>query len=188
MTDPITGRPERPIRAPRGTALSCKGWPQEAALRMLMNNLDPDVAERWEDLVVYGGSGRPRATGRPITASCARSERLEDDETLLVQSGKPVGVFRRTPTRRACSSPTPCSCPRGRLGALPQVRGARPDDVRPDDRGLLDLHRHAGHPAGHLRDLRRLRGASTSAARSPGASCCPPGSGAWAARSRSPSP
>jgi urocanate hydratase len=53
-----TRRPDEPIRAPRGTALSCKGWPQEAALRMLMNNLDPDVAERWEDLVVYGGSGK----------------------------------------------------------------------------------------------------------------------------------
>src|SRR5712691_11229094 len=53
------GRPAEPIRAPRGAALSCKGWPQEAALRMLMNNLDPDVAERWEDLVVYGGSGKP---------------------------------------------------------------------------------------------------------------------------------
>ncbi|MGH7346833.1 MAG: urocanate hydratase, partial [Candidatus Rokuibacteriota bacterium] len=54
----VTERPAVPIRAPRGTALSCKGWPQEAALRMLMNNLDPDVAERWEDLVVYGGSGK----------------------------------------------------------------------------------------------------------------------------------
>ena len=52
------GRPSEPIRAPRGTAISCKGWPQEAALRMLMNNLDPDVAERWEDLVVYGGAGK----------------------------------------------------------------------------------------------------------------------------------
>src|SRR4029453_7132630 len=54
----LAERPAAPIRAPRGTALSCKGWPQEAALRMLMNNLDPDVAERWEDLVVYGGSGK----------------------------------------------------------------------------------------------------------------------------------
>src|SRR3989304_345158 len=53
-----TGRPAQPIRAPRGRALSCKGWGQEAAMRMLMNNLDPDVAERWEDLVVYGGAGK----------------------------------------------------------------------------------------------------------------------------------
>src|SRR2546428_2235022 len=62
------GRPAEPIRAPRGAALSCKGWPQEAALRMLMNNLDPDVAERWEDLVVYGGAGqagRPRGGDHP---------------------------------------------------------------------------------------------------------------------------
>src|SRR6188768_2351840 len=84
----------RTIRAPRGTALSCKGWPQEAALRMLMNNLDPDVAERPEDLVVYGGSGRA-ARSWPAFDAIVRSLRaLERDETLLVQSGKPVGVFR----------------------------------------------------------------------------------------------
>ena len=61
----LTQRPAAPIRAPRGTALSCKGWLQEAALRMLMNNLDPDVAERWEDLVVYGGAGGLSAGSRP---------------------------------------------------------------------------------------------------------------------------
>src|SRR6186713_967974 len=84
----------RTIRAPRGTSLSCKGWPQEAALRMLMNNLDPDVAERPEDLVVYGGSGRA-ARSWPAFDAIVRSLRaLERDETLLVQSGKPVGIFR----------------------------------------------------------------------------------------------
>src|SRR6266545_4323178 len=89
----LTHRPAAPIRAPRGTALSCKGWPQEAALRMLMNNLDPDVAERWEDLVVYGGSGKAARSWEAYHAIVRTLRRLEADETLLVQSGKPVGVF-----------------------------------------------------------------------------------------------
>ena len=84
----------RTIRAPRGTELSCKGWPQEAALRMLMNNLDPDVAERPDDLVVYGGSGKAARNWPAFDAIVAELQRLEYDETLLVQSGKPVGVFR----------------------------------------------------------------------------------------------
>ena len=88
------GRPAQPIRAPRGSALSCQGWPQEAALRMLMNNLDPDVAERWEDLVVYGGSGKAARSWEAYHRIVATLRRLTADETLLVQSGKPVGVFR----------------------------------------------------------------------------------------------
>ncbi len=84
----------RIIRAPHGTALSCKGWPQEAALRMLMNNLDPDVAERPDDLVVYGGSGKAARDWRSFDAIVASLRALEHDETLLVQSGKPVAVFR----------------------------------------------------------------------------------------------
>jgi len=84
----------RTIRAPRGTDLSCKGWAQEAALRMLMNNLDPDVAERPDDLVVYGGSGKAARNWEAFDAIVAELRRLEADETLLVQSGKPVGVFR----------------------------------------------------------------------------------------------
>src|SRR5213083_1805176 len=91
------GRPAEPIRAPRGAALSCKGWPQEAALRMLMNNLDPDVAERWEDLVVYGGSGKAARNWQAYHTIVETLRRLEGDETLLVQSGKPVGVFRTHP-------------------------------------------------------------------------------------------
>src|SRR6266566_4310750 len=84
----------RTVRAPRGTQISCKSWQQEAALRMLMNNLDPDVAERPNDLVVYGGSGRA-ARSWPAFDALVRSLRgLENDETLLVQSGKPVGIFR----------------------------------------------------------------------------------------------
>ncbi|MGI8707109.1 MAG: urocanate hydratase [Actinomycetota bacterium] len=85
------------IRAPRGTSLTCKGWPQEAALRMLMNNLDPEVAERPEDLVVYGGSGRAARSWEAFHAIVGELERLEGDETLLIQSGKPVGVFRTHP-------------------------------------------------------------------------------------------
>ena len=82
------------IRAPRGATLSCKGWQQEAALRMLMNNLDPEVAERPADLVVYGGSGKAARNWACYDAIVASLRALENDETLLVQSGKPVGIFR----------------------------------------------------------------------------------------------
>ena len=82
------------IRAPRGSELSCKAWPQEAALRMLMNNLDPDVAERPEDLIVYGGGGKAARNWESYEKIVATLRRLENHETLLVQSGKPVGVFR----------------------------------------------------------------------------------------------
>ncbi len=87
----------RLVRAPRGTSLTCRGWLQEAALRMLMNNLDPDVAERPEDLVVYGGTGRAARSWAAFDAIVHELKRLGDDETLLVQSGKPVGVFRTHP-------------------------------------------------------------------------------------------
>ena len=82
------------MRAPRGNTLTCKGWPQEAALRMLMNNLDPDVAERPDDLVVYGGSGRAARDWASFDAIVAALRALEDDETLVVQSGRPVARFR----------------------------------------------------------------------------------------------
>jgi urocanate hydratase len=84
----------RPVRAPRGSTISCKGWQQEAALRMLMNNLDAEVAERPDDLVVYGGTGRAARSWAAFDAIVAALRALENDETLLVQSGKPVGVFR----------------------------------------------------------------------------------------------
>ena len=84
----------RVVRAPRGTELSCKGWQQEAALRMLMNNLDPDVAERPDDLVVYGGTGRAARSWEAFDAIVRSLRALEHDETLMVQSGKPVAVFR----------------------------------------------------------------------------------------------
>ena len=84
----------RTVRAPRGTDLSCQGWQQEAALRMLMNNLDPEVAERPEQLIVYGGIGKAARNWECYDAIVATLRRLKNDETLLVQSGKPVGVFR----------------------------------------------------------------------------------------------
>ena len=84
----------RPVRAPRGTELSCRGWPQEAALRMLMNNLDPAVAENPDALVVYGGTGRAARSWAAFDAIVRELRELEDDETLLVQSGKPIGVVR----------------------------------------------------------------------------------------------
>ncbi len=87
----------REIRAPRGTQLSCKGWQQEAAMRMLMNNLDPDVAEYPENLVVYGGRGQAARNWEAFDAIIRTLKTLENDETLLVQSGKPVGVVKTTP-------------------------------------------------------------------------------------------
>ena len=82
------------IRAPRGTEISCKGWQQEAALRMLMNNLDPEVAERPDELIVYGGTGRAARNWEAFHAIVRELRALEDDQTLLIQSGKPVGVFQ----------------------------------------------------------------------------------------------
>ena len=90
----MTSLAHAPITAPTGTTLSCKGWHQEAALRMLMNNLDPAVAERPEELIVYGGSGKAARNWECYERIVATLRRLENDETLLVQSGKPVGVFR----------------------------------------------------------------------------------------------
>src|SRR5437660_1006063 len=83
-----------PVRAPRGNALSCKGWQQEAAMRMLMNNLDEEVAERPRDLIVYGGTGKAARNWECYQAIVQALKSLENDETLLVQSGKPVGIFK----------------------------------------------------------------------------------------------
>src|SRR6266849_9372566 len=88
------GAAYQPVRAARGASISCKSWQQEAALRMLMNNLDPDVAERPEELVVYGGIGRAARNWECFDKIVEVLRRLEDDETLLIQSGKPVGVFQ----------------------------------------------------------------------------------------------
>lgn len=87
----------RAIQAPRGTTLSCKGWQQEAALRMLMNNLDPEVAEKPQELIVYGGTGKAARNWECYEAIVRSLKNLENDETLLVQSGKPVGIFKTYP-------------------------------------------------------------------------------------------
>ncbi|MBA3656940.1 MAG: urocanate hydratase [Gemmatimonadaceae bacterium] len=93
----MTSASAREIRAPRGSVLSCKGWQQEAALRMIMNNLDPEVAECPRELVVYGGTGKAARNWESFDAIVAALRKLEGDETLLVQSGKPVAVFRTHP-------------------------------------------------------------------------------------------
>ena len=84
----------KPVSAPHGTKISCKGWQQEAALRMLQNNLNPDVAENPEELIVYGGSGKAARNWECYNAIVESLKNLADDETLLIQSGKPVGVFK----------------------------------------------------------------------------------------------
>src|SRR5213075_1962185 len=94
MSGKRSASPARTIRAPRGTGLSCKGWHQEAAMRMLMNNLDPDVAENPDQLIVYGGTGRAARSWEAFEAIVRSLRELENNETLLVQSGKPVGKFR----------------------------------------------------------------------------------------------
>ena len=148
----------RPVRAPRGTAISCRGWPQEAALRMLMNNLDPEVAENPDALVVYGGTGRAArswAAFDAIVRELQRSGRRRDPPRPVGQAGRrlpdpPVGAAgpdRELQPRREV----------GDLGALPGAGAGRPDDVRPDDGRLLDLHRDAGDPPGNVRDVRRAR-------------------------------
>jgi urocanate hydratase len=94
MTTDTIAAPGRTVRAPHGTERSCKGWTQEAALRMLMNNLDPDVAEHPDRLIVYGGTGKAARSWEAFDAIVRSLRDLENDETLLVQSGKPVGIFR----------------------------------------------------------------------------------------------
>ena len=144
------------IRAARGTDLSCLGWQQEAALRMLQNNLDPEVAEHPQELVVYGGTRQGRAQLGIFRCHRAHAEDAQgrrDAARPVRQAGRRhadprVGAARADrqlePGRRL-----------GDVGRVPPPRGARADDVRPDDRRLVDLHRVPGHPAGHVRDVRR---------------------------------
>src|SRR5438477_11031369 len=94
MSGTRSASPARTIRAPRGSNLSCKGWHQEAAMRMLMNNLDPDVAENPDQLIVYGGTGRAARSWDAFDAIVRSLRELKNDESLLIQSGKPVGKFR----------------------------------------------------------------------------------------------
>jgi len=95
-SSPSPGAPGTPrtVRAPRGSEMSCKTWQAEAAMRMLMNNLDPEVAECPEELIVYGGSGKPARSWPDLDRILAALRKLENDETLLIQSGRAVGVVR----------------------------------------------------------------------------------------------
>jgi len=115
MSDRID--PTRHIRAPHGSTLRCKSWLSEAAMRMLMNNLDPDVAENPQALVVYGGIGRAARNWACYDKIIETLQRLEDDESLLIQSGKPVGVFKTHVDAPRVLIAKP-GTPLGKLGAL----------------------------------------------------------------------
>ena len=106
----------RPVRSPRGTTLTARQWATEAPMRMLMNNLDPEVAERPDDLVVYGGTGRAARDWTSFDAMVRTLTTLKADETMLVQSGRPVGVMQTHEWARGCSSPTPTWSVTGRPG------------------------------------------------------------------------
>ena len=142
---------ERKIRSPRGSTLTAKSWQTEAAMRMLMNNLDAEVAEKPQELVVYGGIGRAARDWQCFDRIVATLKTLGPDETLLVQSGKPVGVFRtHADAPRVLLANSNLVPALGDLGEIPRARSRRADDVRPDDRRLLDLYRQPGNRSGHL--------------------------------------
>ena len=156
---------------------------------MLMNNLDPEVAEDPDRLVVYGGSGKAARTWEDFDTIVATLRKLENDETLLVQSGKPVGVIRTHDAGAArADRQQPAGAEMGDLGGVSPARGDGPDDVRPDDGRQLDLHRHAGHPARDLRDVRRLRPPAFRRQLWPAGWWSRPDWAAWAALSRWPPP
>jgi urocanate hydratase len=131
----MSKKTKRIVRAPRGTQLNTKGWQQEAVLRMLMNNLDPEVAERPEDLVVYGGIGKAARNWECFDKIVECLTDLEADETLLIQSGKPVGIFKTHPL-----------APRVLLSNSVLV----PAYANWETFHELDLHRNARHFARHL--------------------------------------
>ena len=169
---PVAAISSRSFAPRRGTELRCRGWAQEAALRMLENNLDPDVAEKPDELIVYGGTGQGGAQLGVLRRDRrdARSA-LRSDETLLVQSGKPVGVFEthedapRVLIANAMLVPAWATADEFR-----RLERPGPDDVRADDGRLLDLHREPGHRAGDVRDLRGRRGEGLRRATSTGGS------------------
>jgi len=144
---------KRVIHAPRGAELSCKGWHQEAALRMLMNNLDPEVAEDPDRLIVYGGTGRAARSWEAFDAIARSLRELENDETLLVQSGKPVGVFRtHEEAPRVLIANSNLVGQWSNYAEFNRLE-PRPDHVWPNDRRLVDLHWQPGHCSRHFRDL-----------------------------------
>ena len=146
----------RVIRAARGPSLSARSWTTEAPLRMLMNNLDPQVAENPTELVVYGGIGRAARDWNCYDRIVETLKTLSDEETLLIQSGKPVGVFPTHAGRAArAHREFQSRAALGHLGALSRTGPQGSRDVRSDDRGFVDLHRQPGHRPGDLRNLRR---------------------------------
>ena len=167
MSDPEAHIPV--IRAPRGSELQTKGWSQEGALRMLMNNLDPDVGEKPQELIVYGGTGKAARNWECLPGDRRDPEKARERR----DAGRPVGKARRRLPDPRGGAPRPHrQRPHrpevGDLGRVPASRGAGPDDVRPDDGRKLDLHRHPGHPPGDVRDAGRPSPTSISAARSSG--------------------
>ncbi len=146
------------VRAPRGTTLTAKSWLTEAPLRMLMNNLDPDVAENPHELVVYGGIGRAARNWECYDAIVKALKNLESDETLLVQSGKPVGVFKTHENSPrvliANSNLVPHWATWEHFNELDAKGLAMYGQMTARQ---LDLHRQPGHRAGYLRNLRRSR-------------------------------
>ncbi len=145
----------REVRSPRGNTITAKSWLTEAPMRMLMNNLDPDVAENPHELVVYGGIGRAARTWDDfdrIVATLRDAGGRRDAAGAIGQAG------RRVPHPQGCAARADRQFePGAALGDLGPFQRTRPQgagDVRPDDRRLVDLYRHAGHRAGHLRNLR----------------------------------
>ena len=141
---------------PTGTALQCKGWIQEAALRMLLNNLNPEVAERPDDLIVYGGRGKAARNFEALDNIIKALKILENDETLLIQSGKPVGILKtHTDAPRVLISNSQLVPNWANWQHFDELEKKGVDDVWANDRRQLDLYRQPGHCAGHLRNLCR---------------------------------
>ena len=138
-------------KTPTGTTLNCKGWIQEAALRMLLNNLNPDVAERPDDLIVYGGRGKAARNFEALDNIIKGLKILENDETLLIQSGKPVGILKtHKDAPRVLISNSQLVPNWANWKHFDELEKKRINDVRPDDGRKLDLHRLAGNSAGNL--------------------------------------
>lgn len=139
------------IKAPIGTKLTCKGWIQEAAMRMLMNNLDPEVAERPEDLIVYGGSGKAARNWDAYEAIVSSLKNLENDETLLVQSGKPVGIFKtHTNAPRVIISNSMLVPDWATWDEFRRLEKLGLTMYRTNDCRKLDLHWHTRNTSGNL--------------------------------------
>ena len=139
------------IKAPHGSTLSCKGWIQEAAMRMLMNNLDAEVAEKPEELVVYGGSGKAARNWDCYSAIISSLKELENDETLLVQSGKPVGIFKTNVNAPRVIISNAMLVPNwANWDEFRRLEGLGLNNVWPNDCRKLDLYRYTRYTS---RDL-----------------------------------